>query len=333
MPQLTFLPWLRVEEPATFGALTLVPKEAALEGLAGHDRAFADAMCAAYVELHADKKGEHAQASVSFLRYKDKVLTAELTNEEFNEAARQLRVLGAVAQAPTQFQRAPSNCFVPIGQRYQDGSFGLAIVSGKLTSAGLDIRRARFSRPTFVSTNAKLDITENALRVATDKLVQTIEPTKRQRVLIRALEWYFWAHVDDDEQNSFVPFVLLQTAFDTLTDERSSKLAFAHTIAKRLATPDDVTLKKTIEGKQEELNEQGWWAHSFYTFRSETVHGKELAPGAAVYNSRSHFDLGSIAFRILVRQELLKMELLDSPLGIVGTSLFLDMLRKAPDNE
>jgi len=332
MPQLTFLPWLRVDRPETFGALTLLPKETGLGELAGHDRAFADAMCAAYVELHADRSGQHPSAPVTFLRHADRVLAAELTDDEFIGVARQLRVLGALAQAPTQFQRAPSNCFVPIGQRYQEGSFGIAIMSGKLTSGGLDIRKAWFTRPTFISSKAELDIAEAALRVAADELVRIDEPTKRQRMLVRALEWYFWANVDDDEQNSYVPFVLLQTAFDTLTDNRSSKMAFANAIARRLATPDDLMVTKTIDGQPVVLNEQGWWAHTFYAFRSETVHGKELKPGAALYNGRSHFDLGSVAFRILVRQELQKMELLESPLGIVGTSLFVDMLREPPDD-
>lgn len=326
MPQLTFLPWLRIEQEEQFGACTLLPKETVLAELAGHDRAYADAMCAAYVEPTANKENVHELAQLTFIRYREKSLTTELTNAEFNEVARHLRVLGAVAQTPTQLQRAPSNCFVPIGQHYQQGSFGLAIVSGKLTSGGLDIRRARFTRPTFISKNAKLDITEKPTRIAADKLVRIEDPTRRQRMLARAMEWYFWAHVDDDEQNSYVPFVLLQAAFDALTDERSSKMAFAHAIAKRLATPDDVVITKTIEGKQVQLNEQGWWAHSFYGLRSETVHGKDVPPEATVYNGRSHFDLGSLAFRILVRQELLKMELLDVPL--VGENVFIDMLRE-----
>jgi hypothetical protein len=304
-----------------------------LESLAGHNRAYADAMCAAYLELHAEVGGEHATAPISFVRFKERPLTAELTDDEFSQVALELRVLGAVAQTPTQMQRAPSNCFVPIGQRYQDGSFGLAIVSGKLTSGGLDIRRARFARPTFVSRNARLDIAEVAMRVAADRLMHLEQPTRRHRMVIRALEWFFWAHVDDDEQNSVVPFVLLQTAFDSLTDERTSKTAFAHAIARRLATPDDVVVKRSIEGKPVELSEQGWWAHAFYSFRSETVHGKEVAPDAYLYNGRSHFDLGNVAFRILARQELLRMELLDAPLGIVGADLLLDMLRTPTDQD
>ena len=331
MPQFTFLPWLLVEQEEQFGACTLMPTEAALADLAGHDRAYADATRAAYVELHAKKDNVHELAPLTFIRHRQKAVTAELADAEFNEVARHLRVLGAVAQTPTQFQRAPSNCFVPIGQRYQQDSFSLAIVSGKLTSGGLDIRRVRFARPAFISKNAKLDIAEKPTRAAADTLVRIEAPTRRQRMLMRAMEWYFWAHVDDDEQNSYVPFVLLQAAFDALTDERSSKMAFAHAIAKRLATPDDVVVTRTIEGKQVQLNEQGWWAHSFYGLRSETVHGKEVSAEATLYNGRSHFELGSLALRILVRQELLKMDLLDVPLGIVGENVFIDMLREPPE--
>src|SRR5712692_3062600 len=102
MPQLTFLPWLRVEVQEQFGVLTLVPKELGLGELKGHDRAYADAMCAAYVELHADKDGKHLPVTLTFVRYKNEPLTAEITNEHFNEVVEQLRVLGALAQTPTQ---------------------------------------------------------------------------------------------------------------------------------------------------------------------------------------------------------------------------------------
>lgn len=56
-----------------------------------------------------------------------------------------------------------------------------------------DQRRPRhptvtFARPTFISKNANLDIAEKPVRVATDELVRIDAPTKRQRMLIRALE-------------------------------------------------------------------------------------------------------------------------------------------------
>ena len=57
---MTFLPWLRVDEPEKFGLCTLVPKNVGLSELKGHDRAYADATCAAYIELHTDADGKHA---------------------------------------------------------------------------------------------------------------------------------------------------------------------------------------------------------------------------------------------------------------------------------
>ena len=90
---------------------------------------------------------------------------------------------------------------------------------------------------------------------------------------------------------------------------------------------------RDIQGVTLTLNEQGWWAYAFYAFRSDTIHGQALADAAYVYNGRSHFDLASTAFRILVRQRLQKMELLAMPLGIVGLSLFLEQLHKPPEED
>jgi hypothetical protein len=334
MPQLTFLPWLKVNAPERFGPVQLLPKQTGLEMLAGHDRAYADAMCAAYVEAHADKAGVYPQAPISFVTYRDQPLTTELAPLEFWDVGRALRLLGAVAQEPMQLGRSPSNCFVPIGQRYASGSFSLAIMSGKLESGGLDIQRARFTRPTYISMTAHLAIGEASLRASVEKLLDLPAPTKKQQALIRGIEWFFWANLDDDEQNSFVPFVLLLTAFESVLDlGHSSKVGFAKEMAKHLATPDDVLTTKVVAGHTLTLNEQGWWAYAFYAFRSDTVHGQALASAAYVYNGRSHFDLASRSFRILVRQSLLKMGLLALPLGIVGLALFVEQLHNPPTDD
>jgi hypothetical protein len=100
-----------------------------------------------------------------------------------------------------------------------------------------------------------------------------------------------------------------------------------------MATPDDVEETRVINGQPVTLNQQGWWAHAFYAFRSSTVHGQELVPEAYTYNGRSHFDLASTAFRIMVRQQLQKMDVLAMPLGIVGLSLLLEHLQNPPADD
>ena len=330
MPQLTFLPWLRVDDQEKFGQVTLIPKGAALGELKGHDREYADAMCAAYVELHANKEGLYDQVPVTFVRYKDAPLTTTLSDTNFEAIARALRVLGAVAQEVRGFGFTPANAFVPIGQLYQDQGFSLAIFSGRVRSGGLDMRKVRFSRPAFIPTNTRLDVGEKALRTAAQDLLGVDNPTRRQLALLRAMEWSFWANIDTDEQNSFVRFVLLLTAFESVLDRRSTALGFAYALHERLATMDDAITARVIDGHEHTLNEQGWWAYSFYKFRSDTVHGQPL-PAGALYNGHSHFYLASIAFRVVVRQELSDLGLLNNPLGIFGADLFLELLRKGPE--
>lgn len=332
MPQLTFIPWLRVDAEERFGPVTLLPKDAGLGQLDGHDRAYTAAMCAAYRELHANKDGEHPEAPITFIRYRDEPLTAMLTDAQFSDVGRALRVLGAVAQPSSQGDFVPANAFVPYAQRYVEGSFSLALAAGRVLSGGLDVRKARFHRPPAIPARARLAIRLKTLRDSAERLVLMADPGADGWRILRSLEWYFWAHLDHDEQNPYVPFVLLVTAFESaLNLERSTARGFAKAVGERLATPEDVAKTKQVGQDEVTMNEQGWWALEFYRLRSDAVHGTQVAPDAHLFNGRSHFELGEHAFGILMQQELHGLGLLDLPLGALGRAALIELLRSVPE--
>ncbi len=331
MPQLTFLPWLKVRQRETFAGVTLLPLAEGLDELRGHDRAFAEAMIAAHVGVSRRADGAAEPAAMTFVRYEKYPLTHEL-GDDYAVVARTLRVLGAIAQEPASMFLQPSNAFAPVAQLYKDDGFAIAISSGRVLSGGHDIRCVQFTRPTFIPATAEFRISDTRLRAACEQLLKADPQTRAHEALTRALEWFFWANIETDEQNSFVPFVLMLTAFEALLDrDRSSALGFAYAMADALKTPDDVLSTKTINGRDQTLNQQGWWAYEFYRLRSETVHGAEVHWSRQAYGGHAHAELAAIAFRILLRQKLVHLELELPMLSGIGRALLLEKLRSPAD--
>lgn len=183
-----------------------------------------------------------------------------------------------------------SERFQMFSQNFIPGNDGIAFKSGShsvVTSGGWKLHEIKLSQPlnlggSLFSTDCKI------LQPLSLLLTCMSEPEKHplEIRLLRAIEWFYLAHTEDDSVSIFSKLVMMSTAFEILfaipnIPNKSDYLACE--IDKIFNSSKIGRSRRKMKKQDIEHTTAGWWGWDFYKMRNQVVHGDQVDTNELTY--------------------------------------------------
>ncbi|HUT55465.1 MAG TPA: hypothetical protein VM658_18895 [bacterium] len=150
--------------------------------------------------------------------------------------------------------------------------------AGSTTHGGLRIGEVKFTKP--LSTGGFFLTEDRALLDGLASLLGVPKNMEFMERIFRCLEWFRYAHADNDEVSPLSKIVMMATAFEIALDvpeKERNKQKFIAEYIERLIYCCDLSKSERCLGKTNVVHTNvGWWARDFYTLRNGIVHGDKV---------------------------------------------------------
>lgn len=249
-----------------------------------------------YVKCYIDKHLEPIK-KVTIASYKDKNNFCPLTNEESLEVSFARNILcflfiaeqSRIALGSNNYSIGPpsADVFDMIFQNFTPGTEDIAVKSGSMTSGGWTLNEIHFQEPWSTGGFFK-NIHKNIYGGINSLLLSKKDDEIKNRIL-RSMEWYRLAHIENESISQFFKVVMIATAFEIIFDipNQPDKAGF-------LADKIDQTVARTghsqatrVYGKDGSKSKTrsiaAWWGWDFYKLRNSVVHGDALSSKDLIY--------------------------------------------------
>jgi hypothetical protein len=305
--QVTVLPWLSVNEVRVGDVVfwkyegDIVKKKPIREYL--------EKYAACYVDIRGKK-----QDNIMIASFGDKNNFTVLCPLEhlMVKAARDLLCFASIAphslKAVNQDNKslAPpsSERFQMFSQNFIPGTADIAFRAGSHTvslSGGWKIDEVRFVAPLYLG--GSLFSVDGKVLEALSKLLPSLNNPKSKAGeirLLRSLEWFRLAHVENDEVSVFSKVVMMSTAFEVLYDVPNiagKSDYFADKIDLIFNSTKLIKTFKKIGKVNKKHTLAGWWGWDFYKLRNRIVHGDSVDTVELIYKDwLTHLIIADLVF-------------------------------------
>lgn len=313
--EVTVLPWLSIDEFKIGDVIfwkfnSNVVKEKSI-------RDYLDKYVACYVDITGKK-----QDGVVIASFGDKNNFTVLTPQEhlIVKVARDLLCFASIAphslRAVNQDNKslAPpsSERFQMFSQNFIPNTEDIAFRAGSHTvslSGGWKLSEVRLVAPLYLG--GSLFSIDGKILEALSKLLPSLHNSnsKTEEIrLLRALEWFRLAHVENDEVSVFSKVVMMSTAFEILYDVPNipgKSDYIANKIDSIFTSTKLIKISKKIGKAKKEHTLAGWWGWDFYKLRNRIVHGDSVDAGELIYKDwLTHLIIADLVFLKSVIKDL-----------------------------
>jgi len=312
--QVTVLPWLSVGEIKIGDVIFWKFKGSSEERSI---REYLEKYVACYVDIRGKR-----QENIMIASFGDKNNFTVLSPLEqlMVKVARDLLCFASIAphslRAVNQNNRsiAPpsSERFQMFSQNFIPSTDDIAFRAGSHTvslSGGWKLDEVRLVAPLYLG--GSLFSIDTKVLSALSKLLPSLNNPKGKAEeirLLRSLEWFRLAHVENDEVSVFSKVVMMSTAFEVLydvpniagkSDYIADKIDSIFTSTKLIKT------SKKIGKVNKEHTLAGWWGWDFYKLRNRIVHGDSVDAVELIYKDwLTHLIIADLVFLKSVIKDL-----------------------------
>jgi len=120
---------------------------------------------------------------------------------------------------------------------------------------------------------------------AFDLLIKSNDNKLKNRIF-RSLQWFWLCHIWRDYFSDLIKIVMMATAFEILLNfpnRASKKKFFADKLNEKISTSEFKKKKRRINKKEYSYFLAGWWGWDFYHLRNKIVHGDKIDEGELIY--------------------------------------------------
>jgi hypothetical protein len=313
--EISILPWLSINEIKVGDVIFWKFDSSIIKDPS--TRAYLEKYVQCYVDIHGKSLN-----SVVIASYKDKnnFLVLDPVEHSTIKAARDLlcfasiapHTLIAVNQNNNSIAPPSSERFQLFSQNFIPGTDGIAFRSGShsvVTSGGWKLDEVKLSTPLYLGGSLF-----SADWKTLSGLVQILPSLKDPEHntddirLLRAIEWFRLAHVENDEVSVFSKVVMMSTAYEVLFDipNISGKSEYlAKKIDDIFSSPNLVRNVHKIGKAKIEHTSAGWFGWDFYKLRNRVVHGDIVDSQDLIYKDwLTYLIIADLVFLKAVIKEL-----------------------------
>lgn len=241
-----------------------------------------------YVQCYVDK---HLQPikKVTIVSFNDKNYFEPLSDEQYQNLNSARNILcflciaeqSRIALSSNNFSIGPpsADIFDMVSQNFIPGTEEIAVRSGSATSAGWTLDEIHFQEPWSTGGFFK-NLNSDAL-TALNKLLNSEGDGNLKNRLLRSLEWFRLAHIENGSVSPFFKIVMMASAFEIIFEIPNTPdkaLYLAEVIEKKL-TDSNFKQETRLYGRKKEnksLSLAAWWGWEFYKLRNDVVHGDNI---------------------------------------------------------
>jgi hypothetical protein len=249
-----------------------------------------------YVKCYVTKHQKPVD-SLTIASYKNKNYFEPLSEEEYQELnfarnilcflciAEQSRI--ALGNNNSSIGPPSAEIFDMVSQNFIPGTNDIAVRSGSMTSGGWKLHEIHFQEPW--STGGFFRSINRYVHTAINKLLASQSDEDFKNRLLRSMEWFRLAHVENGSISPFFRIVMMATAFEIIFDVPNipDKAGYvADKIDETLAQQDFIQESRTY-GKNNDKSKTrsiaAWWGWDFYKLRNSVVHGDNISLSDLAY--------------------------------------------------
>jgi len=320
--QVSFLPWADIREefqigPINFWHFSDADKKINDKDILNHLKE--------YFKSYVDYQGNPVETIV-ICSYENKNFKP-LTNNEYNNLKSVVNALifSVIAPAVKNAVCANNRSMGPpsaeiyelIYQNFNLGNKIIAVQAGS-TKHIWELGQVKFSQP-WASGGFLRSPDKELIRGFSNLYNKNIPQETRERIF-RSLEWFRFAHVENDLVSSLSKLVMMATAFEILLQVPNipNKKKFIAEKLEKQVISSKLIRQSRRDSKGNTYNKLGWWAWDFYDLRNKIVHGDHIPLKLLKYKMPtkqwiSHYIVSDLIFLECVKRELFG-------LGCIGDS-------------
>lgn len=288
--QVTFLPWLGLEQAITIGPITFWPYKKHA------DSKIKDKNILEYLNNYFNSFINHDGTpveSITICTYNDDHFKV-LSEQEVQDMRYALDALffsyitGCVKRSvennnKSVFVHPSLNAFQLSFQKFRPESNDINVSSGQVFSTGWKIGEVKFSKPWNVG--GIYGDPDKDLITGFDKTFSKAFSVSDKERLKRSLEWFRMSMVEDISESSKIVMIMtgLETFLKIPQDVKEKKACFADYIESKIATSEFIKSKRVENSTEYERSLASWWAWDFYKLRNIIVHGDSVTKDRFVY--------------------------------------------------
>lgn len=248
-----------------------------------------------YVKCYVDKHQKLIKA-VTIVSYKDKNYFEPLSSEEYQHLnfarnilcflciSEQSRI--ALTNNNNSMGPASADIFEMVSQNFVPGTEDIAVESGSMKSGGWTLDEIHFQEPW--STGGFFKNINGNLLAAINKLLQNKGHEDLKNRLLRSIEWFRLAHIENGSISLLFRAVMMATAFEIIFDipNVGDKAGFLSDKIDQSIAREGFIQKTRKYGKKNENKTRSvaaWWGWDFYKLRNAIVHGDNVPMSNLIY--------------------------------------------------
>ncbi|PIR42199.1 hypothetical protein COV25_04225 [candidate division WWE3 bacterium CG10_big_fil_rev_8_21_14_0_10_35_32] len=278
-----------------------------------------------YVQCYVDIHGKSLN-SVVIASYKDKnnFLVLDPVEQSTVKAARDLLCFASIApHALIAVNRNNNSIAPPSSERFQlfsqnfiPGTDDIAFRSGShsvVTSGAWKLNEVKLSTPLYLG--GSLFSTDGKTLSGLVQILPSLRDPEHSPDgirLLRAIEWFRLAHVENDEVSIFSKVVMMSTAFEILFSipNLSGKSEYlAKKIDNIFGSPNLIKDVRKIGKTDTEHTLAGWFGWDFYKLRNRVVHGDTIDSQDLIYKGwLTYLIIADLIFLKAIIKELYSMD-------------------------
>jgi len=314
--QVSFLPWVGIEDEFQVGPIKFTPLNKAFEKI--EDSSIKEHLTKIF-KSYVDHQGKPVE-SILLCIYSN-IDFHYLTEEEYNILRNAVNVLVFCTITPAtkravcvdNFSIGPpsTEIFQVITQNFQPGIDHITVQAGSSISGGWEIGEITFSKPWAIGGSfgtPDKELVQGFCKVFDAKFSGDV--CER---FFRSLEWFRMSHVENSEVSILSKIVMMATAFEILLQVpniSNKKQWIAEEIEKRISNSDFLMETRTDpKGYDYTYSKVAWWSWDFYKIRNSIVHGDYVKPECIQYYAPgikwlTHLIVADLVFWECVKREL-----------------------------
>lgn len=236
------------------------------------------------------------------------------------DSAVKVLAFASIIKNPYEFQYRNSENFQVYSQELVPGEetltifhrFRRSVYGGHVHSLGpYKFEQVKFIQPDSVLVSGTKELDQRMLG-ALEKILDSRRSNLDAERILRALEWFYFAHFDLRDIPDTVIVVMMATAFESLLNisDTGKTRDFIEKMEIFLVNKArgflDGSAKKGIsrrdwKRKARNYTKAGWWAHDFYGARSDIVHGRNWN---LLYDGKSQLEIADLVFIECLKRKL-----------------------------
>jgi hypothetical protein len=289
--QVSLLPWLKLESIQIGDAIFWKYDSTAISDV--DTKNYLDKYIKCYIDKHLQPVKVIIVAS-----YKDKSYFEPLSAEEYQHLNSARNILcflciaeqSRIALANNNYSMGPpsADVFDMVSQNFVLGTEDIAVKSGSMTSGCWTLDKVHFQEPW--STGGFFKNIHSHVHLAINKLLASQQHEDFKNRLLRSMEWFRLAHLENGSISPLFRIVMMATAFEILFDIPNipEKAGFLADQIDETTVQDGFIQETRTYGKKNDKskirNLAAWWGWDFYKLRNAIVHGDNVPMNELIYD-------------------------------------------------